>query len=247
MKIVTNEWAKYGSGPNWTNAVLLGMDTETTMAEPMTARFVTSAIMLDIPDQEQKVWEWLSAPGLGMCSLEATAIHGISDQYANENGQKPEDVIREMYAILSALQFEYNAPLVMTCAPFDLTILNCESQRLGLGKLEDNIKLPNIIDTLTIDRMIDMYRRGRRTLTSVAANYGIVFRYGAHQAKGDIDVAIRLARAIGKKYPRLATCNLNNLQQLQKEFHKEWLNGYTQYRQIEDPDFFVTGDWPYVK
>jgi len=247
MKIVSDQWAKYGKGPNWSNGPLIGMDTETTNAEPLSARFVTSAIMLDVPGKEQQCWEWLSKPGWEMVEIGATAVHGISDEYANINGQEPDIVIREMYSVLSALQHQYNAPLVLTCSPFDLTILHNESQRLGLGKLEDNINLPPILDTLTLDRMLDMYRIGRRTLTSVAANYGIVFRYGAHQAKGDIDVTIRLARAIAKKYPKLATCNLHNLQRLQRQFHIEWLEQYTNYRRIESPDFYVTGDWPYIR
>lgn len=249
MRIVsgTDQWAKYGNGPNWTDGPLIGMDTETTNADPMTARFVTTAIMLDIPGEEQKCWEWISKPGWGFVEIGATAVHGISDEYANTNGQDADIVIREMYSVLSALIKQYNPPMVMTSSNFDLTILNAESIRLGLGKLEDNINLPPILDTLTLDRMLDKFRIGRRTLTSTAANYGIVFRYGAHIAKGDIDVAIRLARAIGKKYSRIATANLNNLQRLQREFHLEWLTQYTEYRRIEDPDFYASGDWPYIK
>ena len=239
---VNNGWGrpwKLDSHEPWINGILYGMDTETTSADPKTARIVSSAIVLDDPNvNDLSCWEWLSNPEIEI-ELEATAIHGISTEAARIKGADPEKVIREMLAHLESM----NRPLVMVNAPFDLTILRQEMIRLGIGKLED-VRMPPIIDTLTCDRKLDPYRRGRRTLTATAAAYGIAIK-GAHTAPGDIQCSIRLVRAMTRRYPWFGSCDLAELQKVQADAHDEWCANYETYQRLDDEEFIVSRGWPY--
>jgi DNA polymerase III subunit epsilon len=237
-------WNDLGNGPNWANGPLIGMDTETTDKYPQTARIVTSAVVMDnSPGNEITDWTWIANPECHI-ELEATAVHGFNDEYVQKHGRDTASVIREMLSIMSALWRKYQCPMVMVNSPFDLTIIRQEMIRLELGRIED-IELPPIIDTLTIDRKLDPFRRGKRSLTATSAAYGIPI-VGAHTAIGDIQCSIKLARAMATRYPQFATCDMQHLQKLQSLAHKEWCENYEQYRRLEHPDFTIASHgWPY--
>lgn len=236
-------WNDMGHSKDWSKGPVIGLDTETTSANPQFARIVTSAIVLDDPfTNTVQNWNWISNPGIPI-ELEATAIHGINDEYAQEKGRDPDIVIREMLSILSNLYRQYECPLVMVNAPFDLTIINQEMIRMQMGTL-DKIELPLIIDTLCCDRRLDPYRRGRRTLTATLAAYGLTIQ-GAHQAVNDIKASIKLARTMAIKYPQFATCDLELLQRLQRLAHKEWCEQYEEYRRLDNTGFTIASHgWP---
>jgi len=253
MRIIKHEkakgwgdpWQRMGHSNDWSLGPLIGLDTETTSALPQWARIVTSAIVLDIPGKEAQSWEWISDPGIPI-ELGATAIHGINDEYVQMHGQKPDVVIREMLSVLTTLWQQYQCPLVTVNAPFDLTIMDREMQRLNMGTL-DNVKLPPIIDTLCCDRRLDPYRRGRRTLTATLAAYELTIS-GAHQAVNDIKASIRLARKIADKYMQFATCDLQLLQELQRIAHKEWCEQYESYKRLDTTGFVIASHgWPIQK
>src|SRR5690242_8030251 len=96
-------WQEMGHSKNWSKGPLIGLDTETTSADPKTARIVTSAIVLDDPfTNTTHEWKWVSNPGIPI-DLEAIAIHGINDDYVKDHGRDPDIVIREILSILNAL------------------------------------------------------------------------------------------------------------------------------------------------
>lgn len=250
MRIIKHEkakgwgdpWQNMGHSNNWSLGPLMGLDTETTSAQPQWARIMTSAIVLDIPGQDTQSWEWICDPGIP-AELGAIAVHGINDEYVQTHGQKPDVVIREMLSILTALWRQYECPLVTVNAPFDLTLIDREMRRLNMGTLDD-IELPPIIDTLCCDRRLDPYRRGRRTLTATLAAYGLTIS-GAHQAKNDIEASIRLTRKMADQYANFATCDLQVLQELQRIAHKEWCEQYEQYKRLDTTGFTIADHgWP---
>lgn len=254
MRIIKHEkakgwgdpWVHMGHSNDWSLGPLIGLDTETTSANPQWARIMTSAIVLDDPyNNASKSWEWISNPGIP-AELGAIAVHGINDEYVQTHGKMPDVVIREMLSVLTALSRQYECPLVTVNAPFDLTIVDREMMRLNMGTL-DNVKLPPIIDTLCCDRRLDPYRRGRRTLTATLAAYEMTIN-GAHIAVNDIRASIRLARKMADKYMQFATCDLQVLQELQRMAHKEWCEQYESYRRLDNTGFVIGSmGWPIQK
>lgn len=226
---------------------MIGFDTETTSPNPLNdARIVTAAIVLDVPGIDRQSFTWLCDPECEI-DLGATAVHGISTEYAREKGQNTRTVIIEILAKFDEIYQTYGPiPLVVVNAVFDLTIMQCEIKRLGIAD-ELNLQFP-VIDTLVLDRMLDEFRTGRRTLTSTCANYGIVIR-GAHTAEGDVIASLRLARAIGDKYPWITQWSLRKLMRMQEISANQRGRQFQEYRRKDDvePDFIVNAGWPILE
>jgi DNA polymerase III subunit epsilon len=224
---------------DWSVGPLIGFDTETTGVDTASARIVSAALITDIPGQEPNIREWLINPGVPI-DLGVTAIHGISTEHAELHGMDAKTGITEIIETLSTVE----CPVVVTNGAFDFSILYCEAQRYGLDVTPVLGKL-KLIDTLVSDRLLDPYRRGRRTLTAAAAAYGIAIR-GAHQATGDVLCGLRLARAIGRKFPAYGHADLDALQKTQADAFREWATEFQEYRRADDePDFKTSSDWPY--
>ena len=91
-------------------------------------------------------------------------------------------------------------PIVAYNAAYDLTLLEREAARYGIAPLPG----PGpVIDPLVIDKAVDRYRRGKRTLTAAAEHYGVALP-NAHDAGADAVAAGRVAQAIARAYPELA-------------------------------------------
>jgi DNA polymerase-3 subunit epsilon len=229
----------------WNEGVLFGFDTETTGIDVENDRIVSAAIVIDDGTSEREVYTYLANPGIEI-AIEATAVHGITNEYAQEHGQPAEVVIKDILTRMQMVRETYGAiPLVMVNAPYDLTILDREIRRYNLG---DGLQLDSpIIDTLACDRMIvDMYRSGRRSLSAASAAYGIAIR-GAHTADGDVICSIRLARAMAEKYPWFANKSLSQLQTMQRIMVRQWALHFEEYRQNDgEPDFKTNSEWPYI-
>lgn len=225
---------------SWADGPLCGLDTETSDADPATARIITASLVTDVPGREPVAQEWILRCPVPI-KLDATAVHGMDNEYADKHGSDPAQGIAEIIDALA--QVEY--PLVLVNCAFDLTILVNEAQRYGLDA-RPVINRLHIIDTLVCDRMLDPWRRGRRTLTAVSASYGIAIR-GAHTATGDVLCAIRLARAMGQKYPAQFGCaDLSRLQARQRDAYQAWSTEFRDYRRADnEPDFDLNTDWPY--
>src|SRR5690606_9444921 len=81
-------------------------------------------------------------------------------------------------------------------APYDLSLLHREALRHGLEPLA----APSpVIDPLVIDKAVDRYRRGKRTLEVSAEHYGVDL-LDAHDAGADAIAAGRVAQAIVRRF-----------------------------------------------
>lgn len=223
----------------WPDGPLLGFDCETTGVDPLTCRLVSAAVVLDVPGQEQQSWQWLVNPGMPV-PLEATAVHGISTEEAETKGMAPGEALCELVTVLDGI--DASVPVVIYNAVYDCTVADRESRRhLGHGFAIDR----PILDPLVMDRRLDKWRRGRRTQTAVASAYGIIVS-GAHTAIGDVLTSVKLARAIGRKYPHIGSRNPAELQAMQAQAHREFAEHFTEYRRREVPDFVCNADWPVI-
>ena len=128
---------------------------------------------------------------------EATAIHGYDNRKATHMGMERREAVQQIIAALDAAWLA-GAPVCAHNASFDLTVLSCEAARLGLAFRIGGM----VIDTLTLDKQADRFRRGSRKLTDVAAHYGITLTEDeAHTAAADAITATRIAWKLAPNLP----------------------------------------------
>jgi len=223
---------------HWSDTLAV-FDTETTGLSTRDDRIVTAFLGVMGPDGElTESFSWLADPGV-VIPPRATDVHGITTKMAQEQGRPAAEVVaevlRELTRILGA-----GIPLVVYNASYDLSLTNSEAKRYGLQPL-DNPR--PIIDPLVIDRALDTYRKGKRTLDVVSMHYGII-NDNAHNAEGDAVTAGRVARAIAQKFPE-ETADVMPLHDRQVDWAYQWAESFKRYLESQGrPARGLGGRWP---
>lgn len=187
---------------------IAAFDTETTGVDVENDRIVTATVAMLLPGEPWSVdsRSWLIDPGVDI-PAEATAVHGISTERARDNGEQPPGALQEMAGRL-ARGLAARMPLVIMNAAYDLTLLDRELRRHNLPTLEERIGGPvtPVVDPYVIDKRVDPYRPGRRTLEALCAEYRVRID-GAHDSAFDAlagaRVAYRLAQRAGMQTEEL--------------------------------------------
>ncbi|MEU9330678.1 3'-5' exonuclease [Streptomyces canus] len=200
----------------WYEGPLAAFDTETTGVDVETDRIVSAAVVVqDATGTRPRVSRWLVNPGVPV-PAGATAVHGLTDEHLQLNGRWPAPVMFEIAETL-AEQAAAGRPLVVMNAPFDLTLLDRELRRHRASSLDrwlDSAPLL-VLDPRVLDKHLDRYRKGRRTLTDLCEHYGVELA-GAHDAAADAQASLDVVRALGRRFAarleRLAPPELHNLQ-----------------------------------
>ncbi|MDR7329144.1 3'-5' exonuclease [Corynebacterium guangdongense] len=183
---------------------MLSFDLETTSADPMEARIVTSALV-SIDGAQTDMLEMLADPGIEIPE-EAARIHGITTEKARAEGQPHDEVLAETVRRIKKA-WEEGFALVVYNAPFDLTVLR---QLTGSFTVTGPV-----YDPYTVDNIKDRYRKGRRTLTDVSKHYGVTLD-NAHEATSDAIAAARIAwKQVNKVYPDLKAMSTDELMEFQ--------------------------------
>lgn len=231
----------------WALQPMLVFDTETTGVDIENDRIVTAALV-SVNDGPTETSPFLFDPGIDIPAA-ATQIHGITTDYAQRKGTDPaEGVDTIARAITDAA--EQGTPLVAMNARFDLSILDRECRRYGLRTLSDHLEYAGVdlyvIDPMVLDRHLDKWRKGKRTLSDLVSHYGIdVKGQKTHDAAGDCVLTARVAWAIAKKYEaKVAHLPLPVLMSLQVAAHAEWAAGFAEYLRKQGKDDVISRHWP---
>lgn len=248
--------------PNgWTEALMLGCDTETTGQDPCTAHLVTgTAVISTGPDAQPETFEWLADPGIEIPE-EAAAVHGVTTAMARESGRPERDVIADMLEWLAG-HWSPSSPLAIYNASYDLTLLDRRGRAHGLlGEQGLTIRGP-ILDPLIWDRMhpSTRFRKtahvGGRTLTNVTAFYGCpIDPDAAHNSTADTLAVIALARAAGRRHRDIGALSPRDLYVWTRANARKWGHEMTAYLQgkareegeLSDEEIALIvreGDWP---
>lgn len=234
------------STTSWIDAPLLGFDTETTGTDVTSDRIVTVALVHSVgPGRENEtVATWLIDPEMDIPEP-AQRVHGISTEHARAHGMKAAEALDEV-ATMIADALAKDIPLVAFNISFDLSILENELTRLGLPTLTQRLghDIAPVIDGLVIDRGVDRYRKGKRTLTDVLAHFGIEQDGRLHTADVDVSATLDVVRAIAAKYPKVAGSALEELHREQTGWHRRWAEGMNEWltKKGKTPDVSTT--WP---
>ena len=229
----------------WHGELLVGFDLETTGTDPSEARIVTGAVIEVRGTEALGRREWLADPGVEI-PADAVAVHGISNERAATEG-RPADQVADAIASVLVSYWRTGVPVVAYNAAFDLTLLSAELRRYGLPSLRDRLGGADpgpVIDPYTIDRSVDRYRRGKRNLEAVCAEYGVALD-AAHDASADALAAALLAGAIAARHPKVAALGPAELHRRQIEWYAEWAADFEGFlRRKGDATAVVDGTWP---
>ncbi|OAR22730.1 DNA polymerase III subunit epsilon [Streptomyces sp. ERV7] len=229
----------------WHREPLVGFDLETTGTDPLEARIVTAAIVGVKGGEVVRQRKWLADPGIRI-PAQASAIHGISNERATSEGRPVREVADEIAETITGY-WAQGVPVVAYNAAFDLTLLAAELRRHGLPSLTDRLggaPMGPVVDPYTIDRAVDRYRKGKRTLEAVCVEYGVVLD-GAHEAGADALAAVRVAVAIADRHPQVARLVPPELHEQQIEWYAAWAADFQRFlRGKGTADAIVDPTWP---
>lgn len=215
-------------------------DLETTGVDVRTARIVTACVaVLDASGALVTRHDWLADPGVEI-PAGASAIHGITTERARAEGQAAAQVVSEIVAALHQ-QVAVGRPIVVYNAPYDLTLLAYEAVRYGIEPLRDPAP---IIDPLVIDKQTFRFRRGRRTLDVVAADYGVALDT-AHDAGADAIAAGQLAQAMVTRHAAQLPRTVAELHAAQVQWFDQQADDFEDFmRRERDHRFTADRGWP---
>jgi DNA polymerase-3 subunit epsilon len=215
-------------------------DLETTGIDVQTSRIVSAHVgVLNGQGDLIEEWNWLADPGVEIPEG-ASAVHGITTERARAEGQPAAIVVQQIIDVLTSL-FDRGLAVTIYNAPYDLSLLYYEALRYGLQPLGEPAP---IIDPLVMDKAIDRYRKGKRTLEAAADVYGVQL-IDAHDASADAVAAGRVAQAMAKLHPEELGVEARLLHQRQVEWCAEQSADFQDYmRRTHNPDFTTSGRWP---
>lgn len=222
-------------------------DTETTGLDLKESRIITAALHIINADGQvlPNGKDWFINPGVPIPEA-SSAVHGFYDKDVL-NAQDPAEAVTEIVAAIQEL-FEKGIPVLAYNASYDFTILHYEALRHGITP----VKFGVVIDPLVIDKSVDKYRKGKRTLVSVAERYNVPL-LNAHTAADDAIAAGHVGYAIlryflGLEKPVAPFPNsLAELHSLQAKWADEMEASYAAWRQQEMPSYRPVFGWPVKK
>ncbi|GAA2979531.1 3'-5' exonuclease [Streptomyces fulvorobeus] len=230
---------------HWFEGPLAAFDTETTGVDVEEDRIVSAALVVqDTAGGRTRVTRWLVNPGVPV-PAGATEIHGLTDDHLQRRGRWPAPVVEEIARAL-AEQCATGRPLVVMNAPFDLTLLDRELRRhraSSLSRYLQNSPLC-VLDPRVLDKHLDRYRKGRRTLSDLCALYGVALEE-AHDAAADAAASMELVRAVGRRFSgRLEQLTPAELHTLQAVWHAAQARGLTAWFARSGTPEVVDPAWP---
>jgi DNA polymerase III subunit epsilon len=222
---------------SWHELPRAAFDFETTGRDPHEARIVTASIVLvDGQGDVRRSHEWLADPGIPIPE-EAAAIHGVSTERARAEGLPAAQVTAEVLEVLAGM-FDAGIPVMAFNASYDFTVLGAECGRHGITACTP---LP-VIDPYIMDKQMDRYRRGKRTLTAMSQHYGVRIE-NAHTSAADVMAALGVASALATLFPQLHG-DAVRLHEAQVGWAAEQAASFQEYLRRRNPDAVVNGSWP---
>jgi DNA polymerase-3 subunit epsilon len=228
---------------NWMADEVLGFDFETTGVDRFNDVPVSYALVTIVAGEVVSSMAGLVDPGREI-PAGATGVHGISTERARTEGMPLVDAIGLVTdAVVSASA--RGVPVAGMKLDYDLTILDTQARRLlGSGLIERGWSGP-VLDAVVLDRHLDRFRKGSRTLGALCDHYGVVIE-NAHDASADAIASVKVLLALAARYKELRHAELSELHQSEIEWHRDWAQSYDEWRSSRgmapiDPRDYV---WP---
>lgn len=236
-------------------------DLETTGVDPFEDRIVTAFIgLMDTAGDILQHKDYVVNPGVEI-PQGAIDVHGITNEHVREHGGDPATAIGDILSIIQLECRQNGLPLIGANIVYDITMLLAEARRHlspeAAGAAEELLRSIHVIDTYVLDKHLDAYRKGSRTLIDTAAHYGVTLsEEEAHGAQADAIAAGRITLAIMARHPRVSTLghppriNLAILHESQQVWKAEQAASFQTWLRTKapadrrDPAAVIDGTWP---
>ncbi len=224
--------------PEWLTELVV-FDLETTGIDVDRDRIVTAHVGRLSPDgMVIESFDWLADPGVEIPAA-ATAVHGVTTERARAEGRPAAEVVAELVDTLRKAT-SASVPLVAYNAAYDLSLLDREARRHGISPYAPDF----VLDPLIIDKGVDKYRKGKRTLSAATLHYGVTLE-SAHDASSDAQAAGHVALKLLVTFPELAGLSPAELHAQQVSWSESQAQSFTDWKRANgDPTFTASGEWP---
>jgi len=211
----------------WVDGELLSFDLETTGTDRFSDVPVSLALLRLSRGVVLERTVGLVDPGRPIPD-EATAVHGITTEQARRDGMALHAAI-ELVADALVDASRRGVPVVGVKLDYDLTMVDVLCRAIDGRGLPERGWTGPVLDALVLDRHVDRYRKGRRTLVDLCELYGVTIGR-AHSADCDAAAAAAVLLAMAGRYEELSGASLNELHLGQVEYHREWVVSYDEWR-----------------
>jgi DNA polymerase III subunit epsilon len=193
---------------NWSAGEVLGFDFETTGVDRFNDVPVSYALVTVVAGEVVSSEAGLIDPGREI-PAGATKVHGISTERARAEGMPLREAIGLVTdAVVSASQ--RGVPLAGMKLDYDLTILDTQSRRFCDAGLAERGWSGPVLDAVVLDRHLDRFRKGSRTLGALCTHYGVDIG-NAHDAAADAVASVKVLLALAARYEELRDADLSAL------------------------------------
>jgi DNA polymerase-3 subunit epsilon len=211
---------------SWADGRILGLDLETTGADPLTAIPVSFALIAFEGGVTGKARVGLVNPGVPI-PPEATQVHGITDEMVAVRGGDLDKTIKGIFDYLIDVE-NMGVPLGGANIRFDLTVMDTHLRRIHRHGLRELGWQGHCLDALVLDRHVDRYRSGSRKLAALCHHYRINYEQ-AHNATDDVIAAVGVVRAIAAAHLDIREASLEALQITQCDAYHEFISHLREY------------------
>jgi DNA polymerase III subunit epsilon len=228
---------------NWAAEELLGFDFETTGVDRFHDVPVSYALVTMVAGEVVSTTAGLVDPGREIPEG-ATKVHGILTERARAEGiPLPEAIALVTDAVLSASA--RGVPLAGMKLDYDLTILDTQAKRLCRAGLVERGWSGPVLDAVVLDRHLDRFRKGSRTLGALCDHYGVDIG-NAHDASADAVASIKVLLALAARYKEFRDADPAVLHESEIAWHRDWAVSYDEWRTAKgmapiDPRDYI---WP---
>jgi DNA polymerase-3 subunit epsilon len=189
----------------------------------------------------------MADPGIDIPEA-AAAVHGITTERARKEGRPAGEVVEEVVTALTAVVLS-GIPVVAMNAAYDLTMLDREARRHGVQPLAETVGDDlRVVDPFVLDKHVDPYRRGKRTLTDLCRHWQVPLD-AAHDAAADAIAACRVAWRIASTHAEVGASSIDDLHAQQIGWARQQAESLADYFRRKGEDArakTVRGDWPLI-